>query len=92
MYLGNLIGAIGTTVLIWLAGMHPVSNGAVGEAMVQMARSKFAFDPVSVLARGVLCNVPDCLAVWSCMGARSVTDKILVTVFLPGHRVRRLRV
>jgi len=71
MYLGNLIGAIGTTVLIWLAGMHPVSNGAVGEAMVQMARSKFAFDPVSVLARGVLCNVPGCLAVW-CAWERGV--------------------
>ena len=92
MYLGNLVGAIGTTVLVWLAGMHIVSNGAVVEAMVQVARSKIALDPVSALARGVLCNVPDCLAVWSCMGARSVTYKILVTVFLPDHRVRRLRV
>ena len=30
---------------------------------------------------GVLCNVLVCLAVWLCMGARSVTDKILATVF-----------
>lgn len=31
--------------------------------------------------RGVLCNVLVCPAVWLCMGARSVTDKILATVF-----------
>ena len=33
------------------------------------------------IARGVLCNVLVCLAVWLCMGARSVTDKILAIVF-----------
>jgi formate/nitrite transporter FocA (FNT family) len=49
--------------------------------MVQIARSKIALDPVSALARGVLCNVLVCLAVWLCMGARSVTDKILAIVF-----------
>jgi len=58
-----------------------MSDGAVGETMVQIARSKIALDPVSALARGVLCNVLVCLAVWLCMGARSVTDKILATVF-----------
>ena len=92
IYLGNLVVAIETTVLVWLAGMHTVSNGAVGEAMVQIARSKIALDPVSALARGVLCNVLVCLAVWLCMGARSVTDEVLATVFLPDHRVRRVRV
>jgi len=30
---------------------------------------------------GILCNVLICLAVWLCMGAQSVTDKILATVF-----------
>jgi len=55
--------------------------GVVREAMVQIARSKIALDPVSTLTRGVLCNVLVCLAVWLCMGARSVTDKILAIVF-----------
>ena len=81
VYLGNLVGAVGTAVLVWLAGVHTMSDGAVGEMMVQIARSKIALDPVSALARGVLCNVLVCLAVWLCMGARSVTDKILATVF-----------
>ena len=81
VYLGNLVGAVGTAVLVWLAGVHTMSDGAVGETMVQIARNKIALDPVSALARGVLCNVLVCLAVWLCMGARSVTDKILAIVF-----------
>jgi formate/nitrite transporter len=81
VYLDNLVGAVGTAVLVWLAGVHTMSNGAVGETMVQIARSKIALDPVSALARGVLCNVLVCLAVWLCMGARSVADKILAILF-----------
>lgn len=81
VYLGNLVGAVGTAVLVWLAGVHTMSDGAVGETMVQIARSKIALDPVSAVARGILCNVLVCLALWLCMGARSVSDKILATVF-----------
>ncbi len=81
VYLGNLVGAIGTAILVWLAGVHNLSDGAVGETMVRIARAKVSLDPLSVLARGVLCNVLVCLAVWLCMGARSVTDKILAIVF-----------
>jgi formate/nitrite transporter FocA (FNT family) len=49
--------------------------------MVRIARGKISLDPVSAIARGILCNVLVCLAVWLCMGARSVTDKILAIVF-----------
>ena len=81
VYLGNLVGAVGTAALVWLAGIQSMSDGAVGETMVQIARGKIALDPVSAVARGVLCNVLVCLAVWLCMGARSVTDKILAILF-----------
>ncbi len=81
VYLGNLVGAVGTAALVWLAGIQSMGDGAVGETMVQIARSKISLDPVSAIARGVLCNVLVCLAVWLCMGARSVTDKILAIVF-----------
>lgn len=81
VYLGNLVGAVGTAVLVWLAGVHTMSDGAVGETMVQIARNKITLDPVSAVARGILCNVLVCLALWLCMGARSVSDKILATVF-----------
>jgi formate transporter len=81
VYLGNLVGAVGTAALVWLAGIQSMGDGAVGETMVQIARGKIALDPVSAVARGVLCNVLVCLAVWLCMGARSVTDKILAILF-----------
>jgi formate transporter len=81
VYLGNLAGAVGTAALVWLAGIQNMGDGSVGETMIQIARSKISLDPVSTIARGVLCNVLVCLAVWLCMGARSVTDKILAIVF-----------
>jgi formate transporter len=81
VYLGNLVGAVGTAALVWLAGIQSMGDGSVGETMVQIARSKISLDPVSAIARGVLCNVLVCLGVWLCMGARTVTDKILAIVF-----------
>jgi formate transporter len=66
---------------VLLAGVQTLGGGAVGETMVQIARSKITLDPVSTVARGILCNVLVCLAVWLCMGARSVTDKILAILF-----------
>lgn len=81
VYLGNLLGACGTAVLVLLAGIQLLGDGAVGETMVRIARSKIALDPLSAFARGILCNVLVCLAVWLCMGARSVADKILAIVF-----------
>lgn len=81
VYIGNLLGACGTAVLVLFAGIHMLGEGAVGETMVRIARSKIALDPLSAIARGILCNVLVCLAVWLCMGARSVADKILAIVF-----------
>lgn len=81
VYFGNLLGAVGTAALVLLAGVPALGEGTVGETMVQIARSKVALDPVSAIARGILCNVLVCLAVWLCMGARSVADKILAIVF-----------
>ena len=49
--------------------------------MVQIARSKIALDPVLAVARGILCNLLVCLAVWLCMGAWTVADKIPAIVF-----------
>lgn len=81
VYLGNLLGAGGTAVLVLLAGVHTLGDGAVGETMVRIARGKVALDPLAAFARGILCNVLVCLAVWLCMGARTVADKVLAILF-----------
>ncbi|HNA27612.1 MAG TPA: formate/nitrite transporter family protein, partial [Nitrospira sp.] len=81
VYFGNVLGAAGTAVLVLLAGIHTLGDGAVGETMVRIARGKIALDPLAAFARGTLCNVLVCLAVWLCMGARTVADKILAILF-----------
>jgi formate/nitrite transporter len=81
VYLGNFVGALGTAALVWLADVPSLGDGAVGDTMVRIAHGKVALDPVTALARGILCNVLVCLAVWLCMGARSVADKILAVLF-----------
>ena len=81
VYVGNLVGSAGTALLIWWAGIHQFSDGAVGDTMIGIARAKLSLDPMSAVARGILCNVLVCLAVWLCMAARSVADKILAILF-----------
>jgi formate/nitrite transporter len=80
VYLGNVIGAVGTALLVWLADVHLLADGAVGETMLRIARSKVSLDPLTAVARGILCNALVCLAVWLCMAARSVADKILAII------------
>jgi formate/nitrite transporter len=81
VYLGNLIGAVGTVALVLASGIHGLADGALGETAVRIARAKAGLDPLQAFARGVLCNVLVCLALWLCMGARSVADKILAILF-----------
>lgn len=81
VYLGNLAGALGTALLVFMAGIHTMGDGSVGETMIRIARGKVTLDPIAAVARGILCNVLVCLAVWLCMAARGVADKILAIVF-----------
>jgi formate/nitrite transporter len=81
VYLGNGLGAVGTVILVWLSGVQGLADGAVAETAIRIARSKASLSPIEAIARGVLCNVLVCLAVWLCMGCRGVADKILAIVF-----------
>jgi formate/nitrite transporter len=81
VYAGNLIGALGTVVLVAGAGIQGLGDGAVGETAVRIARAKTSLSPMEMIFRGILCNVLVCLAVWLCMAARGVADKILAILF-----------
>jgi formate transporter len=81
VYLGNVIGCLGTVVLVVWANVAGLGGGAVGETAIQIARSKAGLSVGEGLARGLLCNALVCLAVWLAMGARSVADKILAILF-----------
>ncbi|WP_151702350.1 formate/nitrite transporter family protein [Nitrincola alkalilacustris] len=82
VYAGNVIGCLGTVLLVIWADIAGLGQGAVGETALNIARSKADLSLSEAFARGVLCNTLVCLAVWLAMGGRSVTDKLLA-ILLP---------
>jgi formate transporter FocA len=81
VYLGNFIGAILTVGGMYLTRQYTFSGGAVGLNALNIANSKVHLGFVQAIMLGVFCNALVCLAVWLCIGARTVTDKILAIIF-----------
>lgn len=80
-YVGNVVGCLGTVLLVVWSGIAGLGDGAVGEMAVRIARAKAGLPLAEAFTRGILCNALVCLAVWLAIGARSVSDKILAVVF-----------
>jgi formate/nitrite transporter len=78
--LGNLVGAVGTAVLVYLSGHWLMGDMQVGVTAVKIAAAKASLPLGTAFWRGVMCNVLVCLAVWGSLAARSVTDKILIVI------------
>ncbi len=81
VYAGNLVGALGTALLVILSGILELHDGAVGMQAAAIAVGKLQLAPAEAFFRGILCNVLVCLAVWLSFAARSVTDKVLAIIF-----------
>lgn len=81
VYVGNLIGAVATAVLVHLSGVLALGDGAVGITADAIANAKISLDPAQAFVRGILCNILVCLAVWMCFAARSVSGKVVSIVF-----------
>jgi formate transporter len=81
-YVGNVIGCLAIVLLVVWADTASLGNGAVGAQALQIAHAKAVLSPGEAFARGILCNVLVCMAVWLAMGGHSVTDKILA-ILLP---------
>ena len=80
VYLGNIIGALGTVLLVLLAGQHSFNGGAVGKTALAIASAKAALPTMQLFFLALLCNVLVCLAVWMSFGARSITEKVSVII------------
>jgi formate/nitrite transporter len=81
VYAGNLIGALGTVSLVYVARQYEFGAGSVGTSALAIAQSKSQLDFSQAVALGALCNALVCLAVWLCYAGRSVTDKAIAIVF-----------
>jgi formate transporter len=80
VYVGNFAGGLAIAGLVFLSQDYARGGGAVGAAALAIADSKASLPFLLALARGVLCNVLVCLAVWLCFSARTTTDRILAIV------------
>jgi len=81
VYLGNLVGSLGTVVLMYLTRQWAFADYHVGATALNIALAKVNLSFTEGLARGILCNALVCLAVWLCLSGRSVVDKILAIIF-----------
>jgi formate/nitrite transporter len=80
VYAGNLVGALGTAVLVWLAEQYTFGDGAVGVTALSIASAKTGLGFGQAVVLGALCNALVCLAVWLTYGAHTTTDKVLAIV------------
>ncbi len=81
VYTGNVIGCLGTVLLVVWSGVAGMGGGTVGETALAVASAKTGLTLGAAFARGVLCNALVCLAVWLAMSGRSVADRILAILF-----------
>jgi formate transporter len=78
--LANLVGAAGLALLVALSGHAALNGGEVGHTVIAIAAAKLQLPWWEAFARGVLCNLLVCMAVWMAMAGRSLTDKVLAVV------------
>ncbi|MFT5733447.1 MAG: formate/nitrite transporter [Planctomycetota bacterium] len=81
VYIGNVVGALGTVALVHFGSIATLGGGAVGQTAIGIGQAKSQIDFTRGVALGILCNALVCLAVWLAIGGRSVTDKILGVLF-----------
>lgn len=82
VFFGNLVGAIGTSVLMFLTRQYSFGGGSIGLNALNIANHKAGLEFIQAVALGIMCNALVCLAVWMCYSARTTTDKIL-SIILP---------
>lgn len=81
VYVGNLIGAVVTAVLVFVSKEYTFGSGIIGQTALTIANNKMKLDFAQATALGILCNALVCMAVWLTLGARTTTDKILAILF-----------
>ena len=82
VYIGNMIGAFITLLMVYLSGYLHAHDNQVGVTAIGIALHKVDHTFIEAFFLGVFCNALVCLASWMTYAARSVTDKIL-SILMP---------
>lgn len=80
VWLGNLLGALVLVFLVYFA--HVADMGNMARGMMSVAVGKLSGDWMTIMVKGILCNLLVCLGVWVGYAGRTVADKSL-GVILP---------
>jgi formate transporter len=80
VYIGNLIGAVGTAGLVFMSGQGRLAGGVVGKTALGIAAGKAEYPFLEAIVLGVLANVLVCLAIWLSYSARTVVGKVFAIV------------
>lgn len=83
VYLGNLLGAVLISWLVFNSGLlgHVGDLNLMGATAVKIAEAKLQLGFTEALCRGILCNMLVCLAVIMCIASRSIVGKIFGIYF-----------
>ncbi|HAU37190.1 MAG TPA: formate transporter FocA [Phycisphaerales bacterium] len=81
VYVTNFVGSVAIAWLMVQTGQGKFAGGEVAQTAVDIARAKCALSWTEAFARGVVCNMLVCLAIWVCYSAHSTTDRILGILF-----------
>lgn len=81
VYIGNLLGALGISVLVFFTKQYTAADGAVGSTALSIANGKVGLDFFQAITLGILCNMLVCLAIWVSFSARSSIDRIATIIF-----------
>lgn len=76
VWFGNLVGALGLVLLLYMAHFADLNNRNASAAILTLAAGKMTPDAMTIFVKGILCNVLVCLAVWLAYAGRSVADKM----------------
>ena len=81
VYMGNFIGSVLLSNIIFHAGLYTLNGNALGLTALSIAQGKVSLTFTQAFLRGVLCNWLVCLAVWMASSAEDTTGKLLSCVF-----------
>jgi formate transporter len=80
VYVANFAGALLTALLVFWSGQFRSGSGLIGKRALEIAQTKTMLSTRDAILLGVLANTLVCLAVWMCLAARSVSDKVVAII------------
>jgi formate/nitrite transporter len=81
VYATNFAGCLVMVALVYLSGGVRDAHLEFGVAALKIAAVKTNLTFTEAFFKGLLCNALVCMAVWLCLAARTVLDRILCIVF-----------